>query len=274
VPATDGTTVQFRTTAAAAADGAQPQGVLVFMTGTAMPKETFDLPGDELAGRGIASYAVQSRTSAPATVQHANDLESVLAVARAEHPGVPIAIGGVSLGGDIALYDDVLHGDEGGRPTIAISPVFLEKFLSNKDRAFVAGGLVNHGLAERPVDTPMSAGKLLTHNPASEEAKIADPNIHVPAGLFDDVARMATEITLHGRRTNAPLMVAMAGADQVNLNFASRAIARLVGSSNRTVLSVGGAAHDLPQENSPAFFDAMAKFITDNGVRDMVPGIR
>ena len=53
-PATDGGTVAFRTTAAKSAD---PTGVLVFVTGTDMANETLDLPGNELAERGIATYA-------------------------------------------------------------------------------------------------------------------------------------------------------------------------------------------------------------------------
>lgn len=256
--ASDGQAIRYRTTA----PQGTPKALLVMQMGTLGTPEYFDAMGEALAKSGIQSYAIGSRLSAPTFGQHAADLEAVLETARREHPGVPTTVAGVSLGSMIALDWSARHNAE-HLPVIAMSPVVATRFLGLKDTLTIGAGMVNDRAAKIPVNTPMSVGAPLTTNPASAEAHLADAaDMKVPAGLFDDVGKMAGDVALHGHQMKGPLFVAMAGNDAVAVNGATERFATLIRSTDKTIQRFPGAAHDLSQEtNHPDLVNALQTWI-------------
>lgn len=256
--ASDGQTIAYRTTEVAG----KPKAVFVMQQGTLGKPEYFDAMGDQMAPKGIKSYAVGSRTEAPSFHQHADDLQQVVAQAQKENPGVPVTVGGVSLGAMIALDWSARH-NAAKLPVVAMAPVVAPKFLGVKDTLKVALGLVDKKAQKSLVDTPMSAGVPLTTNPASPEfALTGAKDLKVPAGLFDDVTKMAGDVALKGHHMQGPLLIALGGKDQVAMNGVSQLYSHLIDSQAKTVKMFPGVAHDMSQEtNHPALVNALQNFV-------------
>ncbi len=242
--ASDGQSIAYRQTVPAG----EPKAIVVMQQGTLGQPQDFDLMGEALAASGIHSYALGARSEAEDYRQHAADLEQLVAIARQEHPGVPVTVMGVSLGAMIALDWSARHNDE-HLPVVAMAPVVANRFLGLKDTARIAAGLVSDKAADARVNTPMSAGVPLTTNPRSQAAHLEHPErMTVPARLFGDVLKMSGEVALKGRHMTGPLFVALAGDDQVAVNGATHAFVRGIRSPERQVRTFANTAHDLSQE--------------------------
>lgn len=256
--ARDGASIAYRSSVPAQA----PKAIVVMQQGTYGQPEFFDGMGEALAQRGVLSYALGSRVEASDNTLHADDLNRVVAMAKAKHPGVPLVVMGVSLGAAIALDWSATHNPE-QLPVVALSPVVVPRYLGPRDLVRIAGGLLSDRAAERRVHSPMSAGKALTTNPQSPEAKLEKPEgMTVPARLFGDVTKMTSRVALAGHRMRGPLLVAMAGDDQVATNLSTRGFMKLVRSKDETVRSFPGLAHDLSQEwHDPSFVGALGDWV-------------
>ncbi len=257
LPASDGARIAFRTTTPA-----KPRAVLVLQMGTLGKPEYFDQLADRLARDGIKSYAVQPRTYASKHWQHALDLDQVVKLAAREHPGVPLTVGGVSLGSAIALNWNARH-NAGGLKVLALAPVVLPKFLGPVDMAKATLGIASERIGKRLVHTPMSKRIPLTTNPASPEFALQHPEkLKVPAKLFGDVMMMNAESAAAGRVIPGPLLIGIAGEDRVAANWASKGFAKLLRASDKAVEVFPGLAHDLTQEwHDPRFVRRIARFI-------------
>lgn len=254
IRASDDHEVECRTTEPGRADA-----VVVMQLGTLSRANYFDLMATELAQRFSAvSYAIPSRRrGAKSYKQHADDLDQVVRLAKTENPGLPIVVAGVSLGADIA-NEWRTRLDHGHTPVVAMSPVVMTKlsYLSPKQLVKVMAGFLSETLAKRTVDSPLSAGIPLTTNPASYEWNQRDQDAKVPVSLFDDNLRMVSAATIRCRRGSAPVVVMLAGADQVANSAVTRMWAKVF--RNQKTLSIPGAAHDLSQEtNHPLVVDTL-----------------
>lgn len=242
--ASDGHDISYRTTVPAG----QPKAIVVMQQGTYGTPDLFDGMGEKLAASGIKSYAVGSRVSTSDFHIHADDLDRVVAQAKKENPGVPVTVMGVSLGAMIAMDWNAEHNPD-RTPVVLMSPVVMPKYLGFGDLMKVGLGLVSKHFRNDKVDSPMSAGVPLTTNPASSSNHLPGAkDMKVPANLFDDVVKMALQGAVHGHSTAAPLLVMEAGGDKVAANWATGPFMHLVGSKDKTVKTIPGAAHDLSQE--------------------------
>lgn len=249
VVASDGQVVRGRTTEM---PGVAPQAIIVMQDGTLSQARYFDLMADALAPVGIVSYSVPARhAGARSYRQHATDLDQVVQRARQEHPHTPLVVMGVSFGAAVALEWRRRFGHP-DVPVVAMSPVIASRFsyLGPRDFATVLLGMVSRRAAQRQVASPLSAGVPLTTNPQSEEWHVEDPRATVPASLFDDNLRMVIDVTLHRGANRAPLLIILAGDDAVAYNSISRGWSRVLRSSDKTVVTVPRAAHDLSQETN------------------------
>ncbi|MDB5101779.1 MAG: lysophospholipase [Cyanobacteria bacterium RYN_339] len=255
----DANGVAFRTTEPAG----KPKAIVVMQQGTYGQPAYWDGMGEKLAASGIKSYALGSRVETARYGLHAEDLDKVVAKARAENPGVPVTVMGVSLGADIAMDWSAEHNPD-HLPVVLMSPVVLPKYLGPIDLAKVAIGLLIPPLGKRwKVHSPMSKGAKLTTNPASMEDHLPNAKgMKVPANLFDDVVKMATKTVLHGRSMSGSLLVLEAGADEVALNPITGPFTKLIGSKDKQIKRFPGAAHDLSQEyHRKDVVDALSGFV-------------
>jgi alpha-beta hydrolase superfamily lysophospholipase len=256
--ASDGAPIPYRVT--------MPNGpvkaVAVMQMGTLGQPEYFDQMAAKLAAAGIASYAVGARSSAPDHRQHAGDLDAVVKLAQQEQPKAPLRVMGVSLGAMIAL-DWSATKNPSQVPVAAMAPVVVPTFLKARDIGRIAHGLVSEKAAQKAVNTPMSAGRALTTNPASPEAVLSHPEtMTVPADLFGDVVKMAGATALKGHQMKGRLLVAIAGEDEVSWGAATRGFAATIRSQDKTVQTFPGLAHDMSQEaHDPVFVKALTDWL-------------
>lgn len=249
--ASDGRQIGVRVT-----DAIGPEkSVLVYMNGTAGQAHLFDGMAEQLAERGITSYAISSRTHMDAAGKvlpdvghriHSDDLDRVVKLATREHPDTPAAIAGTSLGAVIAMHYNATRNTR-GLPVLALAPVALDRFLPFGDKAKLAASLVSSRASSRLVNTPMSVGRTMTHNDASEYVTRAGEmsKLKVPVRIFRDVARMQLDVLRRGGDTGGSLTTVLGGADQVGVNAISKLVARRAGSDARVI---PGAPHELSQE--------------------------
>ena len=236
------------------------RGVIVAEAGTLGTPRHMDILADHLATQGFTTVALGPLAHADHVGEHAARIQSVVELARAEHPNLPLGVVGSSLGADSVLFWRGLHGTS-GTPVVALNPVILEKMLPWGDRVKVGASLLSSRLGLRHVGTPMSLGIPLTDNPASLEfaGNLVNPSsMTVESGLFGDTAKMAGSIAAHSRGDHGAVAVALAGADQVALNLASKGMAKLLGAE---VWKVPGAAHDLSQLAGPEVATRIADFV-------------
>lgn len=237
-----------------------PKATLVYMNGTAGTAGMFDGMADELAKRGVTSYSVTSRThldEAGGVLAesgfriHADDLDRVVELAVREHPDTPAAIAGTSLGAVIAMHYNATRNAR-ALPVVAMSPVVLDRFLPFADKLRLARAIVSSSASGVLVDTPMSVGRTMTTNPASEyvtrRAEMA--RTKVPARVFRDVLRMNLETAAKGQRATGPLQVVLAGADEVGINATARLVARRAAPDElrASIREIPDAPHELSQE--------------------------
>lgn len=267
VLAADGRSIGVRVTQAMGRE----RSVLVYMNGTAGGAGLFDGMASRLAERGITSYSITSRTHLddlsrvlPDTGHriHSDDLERVVRLATTEHPGVPATIAGTSLGAVIAMHYNATRNVR-GLPVVALAPVALDRFLPFRDKVKLAASLVSRRAGASLVQTPMSVGRTMTTNPASEYVTRAEEmaRLRVPARIFRDVLRMNLDTLRGGRSAHGPLHVVLAGADQVGVNPVSRVVARAAAPSHlrAPLVELRGAPHELSQEwHDPRVVDAIA----------------
>lgn len=249
--AADGRDIGVRVTSAIG----QERSLLVYMNGTAGQARLFDGMADELARRGITSYSITSRTHLDEAGRvlpdvgpgiHADDLDRVVNLALREHPDTPATVAGTSLGAVIAMHYNATRNSR-GLPVVALAPVVLDRFLPFGDKVRLAGSLVSRRMGEALVNTPMSVGRTMTTNPASEYVTRAGEmaNLKVPARIFRDVARMNLDIARQGADVGGAAHVVLGGADQVGVNRLSSLLARRAGA---TVETIPGAPHELSQQ--------------------------
>lgn len=243
--ASDGKAIAYRTTEPAR----KPRAIVVMQQGTYGQPALWDAMGEKLAAQGIKSYAVGSRVETTDSRIHADDLDRVVARARQENPGVPVTVMGVSLGAMIAM-DWNASRNTTHTPVVLMSPVVVPRYLGAGDLLKVGAGLFSKHFAKSKVDSPMSKGAPLTTNPNSPELSLPNAKeMKVPANLFDDVVKMAARGAEAGGKTTGPLLVMEAGDDKVALNLATSPFMKLIGSKDKTVVKLPGAAHDLSQES-------------------------
>jgi alpha-beta hydrolase superfamily lysophospholipase len=88
-----------------------PKAIIVGLHGMNDYSNAFDMPGRWFIQHGITLYAYDQRGFGDApgrglwagSTRMAEDLESVVAVVRAQHPGVPVYLLGESMGGGVAM---------------------------------------------------------------------------------------------------------------------------------------------------------------------------
>ena len=104
----------------------QPTAVIIAVHGFNDYSNFFAAPGDFLAGRSVATYAFDQRgfgatpaagiwPGVPALIK---DLETVIALIRARHPGIPLYLFGESMGGAVVMVTIKKARTEGRKPDV------------------------------------------------------------------------------------------------------------------------------------------------------------
>ncbi|MEB3188565.1 MAG: alpha/beta hydrolase [bacterium] len=249
-----------KTAAHATARVDDPRAILVFLVGTLGLPEDADGLARHLATHRIKTYMLAPRPDACRHGQVLGELDEVVNVARTEHPGVRVTVGGVSAGANLVLAWRSLVGHE--TPVIAMAPVVVPRFLGAGDLFKVAAGLLMGYFAALEVNTPMSKRVPLSTNPASPLYRLEQvEHLKVAASFFGMVVRALGTALIH-RAATGPLYITLAGADRVSRNGAARLLAFLLPGHDSASRTFPGLAHDLGQEwHDPDWGEELARRI-------------
>ena len=110
--------------------GAEPWAVLVALHGMNDYSGAFALPGPYWAQRGVAVYAIDLRGFGkspnrgvwPALSLLRQDIRDAVSAARAAHPGVPVALMGLSMGAAAAMDVETSDQPTGAQALVLVSP--------------------------------------------------------------------------------------------------------------------------------------------------------
>jgi alpha-beta hydrolase superfamily lysophospholipase len=276
--AEDGVKVAFRVSPARTNS---PDAVIVHVPGLGCNSHYMDELGKQLGAQNLKTYAIDNRghglTAGPKGdvqdyQQWIGDLDRLVAIAKQENPGKPVFVTGSSMGGLIALRYAQSH-PKAINGVVSLSPVFMNTYFKPHDyltlgKAIVSSLWDQHALDQK-MDTPMNRDIPLTTNPEAVKMGEADPMLlkQVSARLYLNVMKMTMRNLAGAPLQTLPTMVATAGADQVNANWAVRAFQKVQGGfgladHGKTFKNYPGAGHDLPEDwQRPEIAQDIAGFV-------------
>lgn len=274
----DGVQVAFRATPAPA--GVAEKAVVVHVPGLGSHSGIAQGYADALAAQGAAVYAIDNRGAGETTAPKGDvasyrdwvaDVDRLVDLAHAEHPGVPVVISGASMGALVATrYAQSHPGKVDG--LVSLAPVYMNRFFRPKDYLKLAGALVSrlwdkHAL-DRPMETPGTRGIPLSENPEAASAHDPSSQAGVTARVYWNVLKMTARNLLAAPFQRVPTFLGLAAGDPVNLNGVARAAGALTGlfrrgEQVRVSKTYDGAGHDLSEAwHLPALMRDVGDFVT------------
>jgi len=271
----DGVRLPLRSWGVATASGAAapPRAIVIGLHGAGNYSANFDLPAVALAQAGIATYAYDQRGhgNAPDRGKWAGvdslvtDMNEVVGLIRARHPGVPVFLAGYSMGGCVLLN----AAAEGRYPvvngTILMSPgVNIGHHLAWPSRAAlnIVARLAPGSIVPRPkeIDTGLTdnqaMGETLRHDPLN----FSQMNFGYAYGVT-----MATDTAMPGAERLATPTLVLYGAHDVSVSPEEHAeVGRRVTAPKRDIRYADGyhqLMYDLRRE---VVFRDIAQWIGEN----------
>jgi alpha-beta hydrolase superfamily lysophospholipase len=235
---------------------AETKAVVVLSHGLAEHSGRYAHVAERLADAGYALYAVDhwghgrsdgTRANLERIAHVTADLDTLLARAREEHPGVPAFILGHSMGGLIALDFLVTRGESGLRGAV-LSGSAVDLSAANPVQRRLAGVLSQllPNLGAATLDS-----KAVSRDPAVVEDYEQDPlNYHGKVR-----ARTGAEMLLAVDRVVAglgsltlPVLVMHGEKDRLVPVAGSRLVAERIGSADKTLTVYDGLYHEIFNE--------------------------
>jgi len=171
------------------------------------------------------------------------DLHCLVALVRAEAPGMPLFLLGNSLGGLVVL-DYTLHHPDGVRGVVAVAPPLGP--LGVPRPLLALGRVLSRVWPRFSLRTGMDLGGL-ARDPAVIAEVLGDPHFHRRG-----TSRLSTEVTATIARVQAaaprfprPLLVLHGSADRMVPPEGSRRFVAEVGQADKRLIEYGGAYHAL-----------------------------
>lgn len=278
---------------------APPRLVLLILHGLAEHGGRYARLMDELAQAGIASYVHDHRGHGSTTAQDAplrrfasrggvakvvRDAQAVRALAEREHPGVPVAMLGHSMGGLVALnvartFGKGLAGlliwnsnfDAGASLAAGRLALRAERALKGSDVASAMFARATFEAWAKSIKGPRTDVDWLSHDASAVDRYIADPlcGWTPTVSMADDILEMIGACSRHANLADLPRELpihCLGGAeDPATRNGAAveRLATRLVEAGSRRVerLVVPGARHETLNELEPMRGLAMAALL-------------
>lgn len=277
--APDGVKVAFRTTPVP--PGQQEKVVVVHVPGLGSHSGMAQGYADALAKQGAAVYAIDNRGSGRTEGKSGDvgdyrawvaDVDRLVALAKAEHPGTPVVISGASMGALIATRYAQSH------PTqvdglVSLAPVYLNRFFRPGDYVRLIGALVSRlwdrKALDRPMATPGSLGVPLSENPNAASASDPRAKEQVTARVYWNVLKMTARNLLAAPLQRMPTFLGLAKGDPVNVNGVARAYGSLAGilrpgEQLRAAKTYENAGHDLSEAwHLPGLMQDVGAFVTE-----------
>ncbi len=251
----DGRSLLYRRYAAVGA----PRGIVVAVHGIQSHSGWYEFSSERLASRGWEVWFADRRGSGlnaedRGHAGHADrlvhDVRQLIMQARAERPGTPVCLLGLSWGGRLAAcvagrYPSAVDGLILLYPAIfaRVGPSWLQRALLS-----VAVSCGRQRLRRRiPLDDPA----LFTSNPEWQSFIAQDPlSLHeATVGFFVSSVTLEREAQARGARLAMPVLMMLAGGDRIIDNERTARWFETLPSPRKTLLRFDGAEHTLEFES-------------------------
>jgi alpha-beta hydrolase superfamily lysophospholipase len=231
---------------------AAPLATLIALHGLGDHSGLYPMIGETLSARGIAvltpdlrgnGHSPGPRGYIDAWRDLREDLGRLVERTRAEAPGRPLYLLGMSLGGLVVL-DYALHHPDGLRGVIALSPPLGA--LGVPAPLLALGRVLSRVWPRFSLETGMDLSGL-SRDPAVVERVLADPLFHRrgTARLSTEVTRTITRVQSEAGRFAVPLLVQHGAADRMVPPEGSRRFIARVGHPDHQLIEYPGAYHAL-----------------------------
>jgi alpha-beta hydrolase superfamily lysophospholipase len=228
------------------------RGVVINLHGLGDHSGLYPALVEHLTGRGFVVHGPDLRGNGRSPGQRAyiarwdelrEDLQTLVAVARREDPGLPVFLLGNSLGGLIVL-DYALQHPEGIRGVIAAAPPLGR--LGVPAPLMALGRVMSRFWPRFSITTGMDLSGL-ARDPAVRETLLADPLFHRygTARLSTEVVKTIAAVQAAAPHFRLPVLILHGSSDRMVLPDGSRAFIARVGHPDHELREYPGGYHVL-----------------------------
>jgi acylglycerol lipase len=235
--------------------GGAPTAVVVIAHGAGEHSGRYEHVAAALVNAGYAVFALDhrghGRSDGPrALIEHVeltvSDLDQLVVLAAAAHPGLPVFLLGHSMGAMIALRYAPVHQDR-------LAGVILSGALAALEDVPAPLRLVGQLLSRIAPRTPLIAidPSLVSRDPAVVQAYREDPLVHhgkLPARTAAQIADTVGAFPQTVGAITVPILILYGTADALCPPAGSIMLGERVGSADRTVTPYDGLFHEILNE--------------------------
>jgi alpha-beta hydrolase superfamily lysophospholipase len=205
----------------------------------------FHVVGSDLRGHGRSGgpRGFCSRFS-----EYLDDLDGLIARAKAAHPGKPLFLVGHSFGGLITTHHVLERGGGGARGFMLSSPFF--ELALKVSRVKIWAALAMSSVYPRMALPSGLRGVDVTRDPELSALYDRDPlnNKNATARWFTETSQAQAEARARASQIKLPCLVMHGGADRVAAPDASRAIFSGISATDKSLRVLEGQYHEIFNE--------------------------
>ena len=233
----------------------EPRAAIVLSHGASEHGGRYAWTGERLVERGFALYAADHRGHGRSAGPRAyvdrmanvvEDLDAVVELARARHPGQPLFLLGHSMGGAVALsyaieHQDKLDGLVLSAPLAALEAADPFTRLAGRALSNIAPRVGVYAIDASGVSRDPAVVRDYEEDPLNHHCKLPARSVQE---LTDAVARFPKrlpELTL-------PLLTMHGTADSMTLPAGSELVIEHAGSTDKSIIRYDGLYHELLNE--------------------------
>jgi acylglycerol lipase len=251
--------------------GGPPAAVVVIAHGAGEHSGRYEHVAARLVDAGYAVYALDHRghgqSDGPrALIEHVDltvsDLDQLVVLAQAAHPGLPVFLLGHSMGAMIALRYAPAHQDR-------LSGVILSGALAALEDVPAPLRFVGQLLSRIAPRAPLIAidPSLVSRDPAVVQAYLDDPLVHhgkLPARTAAQIADTVASFPESVGAITVPILIMYGTADALCPPAGSVMVGERVGSADRTITPYEGLFHEILNEpERETVLDAVCGWLAD-----------
>jgi lysophospholipase len=232
------------------------RGAVIVIHGVRDHASRYAALADSLAAQGLAVYAQDHRghgySGGPrqrfdSIEQLVNDVNLAVEEAKKRHPGVPIFLYGHSMGGLVATYYALEHGEQLRGVVLSGAALKLQPTVSGGQKVAVRiFGSILPGLPAQPIDDTE-----FVREPAAQKELAEDPLIdhsNLPARSAKAALTAIEGLEKRMEEVKVPLLILHGQADKATSVEGSRELAARAGSTDKTLRLYENVYHDLMHE--------------------------